>query len=104
MTDRPELAREEHDELLALVARARWQFATTYAKTAPHEYVVRAKHISPEDFASLAVAIRDHGYHAPWVAVRSRNVTKGLYLVIGPHRYWWMRTIINRAPLEDETP
>src|SRR4051794_37350767 len=89
-------------ELEAAVGRAQWIEAKTYRDKAPHEYVIRGKTITPDDFSVLASAIRDRGYKARWIAVAGKSKGKtftGRYLVIGSHRYWWMGSIINRAPL-----
>lgn len=101
MTTRP-----DGEQLEQIVARGTWTEAKTYRDKAPHEYVVRGKTISVDDFSALALAIKDHGYMARWEAVSGRSkgrIFKSRYLVIGQHRYWWMSSIINRAPLHAET-
>lgn len=90
-------------DLLPVVARCDWTTAKSYAKTAPHEYVVRGKTVAIEDFTALATAIKDRGYKARWQAVESKRWITGTYLRIDNYRYWWMGVIINRAPLLDET-
>ena len=49
------------DELQAFVESTPWVFAKTYAKTWPHEYIVRDR-VDKELFLELARHIREHGY------------------------------------------
>jgi len=48
-------------ELKAFVDETSWTFAKTYAKTWPHEYIVRDR-VDEELFLSLVRHIREHGY------------------------------------------
>ena len=48
-------------ELRAFVHETRWTFAKTYAKTWPHEYIVRDR-VDEGLFLSLVRHIREHGY------------------------------------------
>ena len=48
-------------DLKAFVDETSWTFAKTYAKTWPHEYIVRDR-VDEELFLSLVRHIREHGY------------------------------------------
>lgn len=86
----------------AFIAGNTWIFAKTYAKTAPHEYVVKTKLPSDEmrqEFEWMVVLIREHGYEAEfWGKVHT-------YLDIDGKKYWTMgepleeTIILNRANL-----
>jgi len=86
----------------AFIAGNAWIFAKTYAKTAPHEYVVKTKLPSDEmkqEFEWMVVLIREHGYEAEfWGKVHT-------YLDIDGKKYWTMgepleeTIILNRADL-----
>lgn len=73
-----------------------WTFAKTYAKTAPHEYVVKDKLANEElkrEFEWFAIFIHDHGYQEEfWGKVYT-------YLDIDDKKYWTEEEIINRADL-----
>jgi len=76
----------------AFVAANHWTYAVTYAKSAPHEYVVRDK-LSPalksdyDRFARLIVAVG----HIENFYRQARP-----YWVLDGWKYWWMENIINR--------
>ncbi|MCX5673843.1 MAG: helix-turn-helix transcriptional regulator [Planctomycetota bacterium] len=85
------------------IAACRWQFAETYAKTAPHEYTVRGWLPGPAgqaDFEAFVKAIRACGYDR---AFRGRTYRT---LDVDGQKYWTMgapvakTTVINRAPAE----
>ena len=48
------------NRLKALIDETEWTFAKTYAKTWPHEYIVRDR-VDEELFVSLVRHIREHG-------------------------------------------
>ena len=74
------------DEAKAFADNHKWKFATTYAKTAPHEYLVK-KWLPEEDrkqFERLVQAInRDYviGYFYGH---------ENKYLILGEYYYWYM--------------
>ena len=64
----------------------RWKFATTYAKTAPHEYLVK-KWLSAEDrlrFERLVQTIHEKSVVGYFYG------HKNDYLILGDHYYWHM--------------
>lgn len=80
-----------------------WIFAKTYAKTAPHEYVVKTKLPTEEmkkEFEWMVMLIRERGYEAEfWGKVHT-------YLDIDGKKYWTMgepveeTIILNRADIK----
>ena len=77
--------------LIAEITRVRWTWAKTYAKTAPHWYIVKHQH--PGLFYRLAAAINDNG-----VDREHRDTGRRLrYLVIGESQFWVIGVILNRA-------
>lgn len=95
----------------ALVARflqeVEWVFAKTYAKTWPHEYIVRDR-VDRELFLATVNHIRAHGYEGRFYRRRI------IYFRDGDLVYWTMvppggdpgwyppeeETIVNRCPVE----
>ena len=87
------------------IAERRWQFAETYAETAPHEYTVRDwEHgKAPQDrFDRFVHLIRQYGVTEKfWGKPHA-------YLYIGDWKYWTMgapvdeTTVINRADANEE--
>jgi hypothetical protein len=86
-----------------LASQLEWTFAKTYAKTAPHEYVVlgRTEGITREDFIRAAHAI--HTFGQPGKFYKSTNI----YLTVDGWKYWTMdwnldeTDLINRVtPIE----
>lgn len=67
-------------------------FAKTYAKTAPHEYIVKGQ--NPELFDDVKAAIKEHGYNAKFGKWTYR------YLNIGEYKYWAFQTVLNREPIK----
>ncbi len=45
----------------------KWTFAKTYAKTAPHEYIVREQY--PDHFQRMAKEIKEHGIDEPFAYI-----------------------------------
>lgn len=63
-----------------------WKFATTYAKTAPHEYLVK-KWLSEEDrllFERLVQTINKDSVVGYFYGHKNN------YLILGDHYYWYM--------------
>lgn len=74
------------DGAKAFVESHKWKFATTYAKTAPHEYLVK-KLLSEEDrllFERLVQTINKES------VVGFFYGHKNNYLILGDHYYWYM--------------
>lgn len=86
-------------ELKAFVDDTSWTFAKTYAKTWPHEYIVRTR-VDEGLFLSLVRHIREHGYEGRFY---HRPIT---YLDADGLVYWTMgapieeTTIVNRCTKE----
>lgn len=76
-------------EIKKEIAEQEWIFAKTYAKTAPHEYIVRKS--NPKFFDKMKKLINKEGYGAPW-----RDGTIYKYLKIGKYKYWCIEDILNR--------
>ncbi|NLH77855.1 MAG: hypothetical protein GX465_12535 [Acidobacteria bacterium] len=90
-------------ELREFVSEFKWTFAKTYAKTAPHEYIVLDK-VGIEhkaEFAAVARFIREAGFEAYYYR------RKGYYFILDDNYYWTMdekiedTDLINRARLSD---
>jgi hypothetical protein len=97
-----EFARPPEGEFEALQALANslvWQPCTPkYAgEVGPHEYVVRNRTISNDDYVKFMQAVKAYG------KVQTYTVTgnKARYLDLGPHRYWHYAIVLNRARHED---
>lgn len=81
-----------------------WIFAKTYAKKAPHEYIVKTKISDPDlrkKFDEVVIYIREAGFDAYYFKRR------GKYYVLDDYYYWTMGApvnetiILNRAKLSD---
>lgn len=87
-------------ELRDFVGREKWTFAKTYAKTWPHEYVVRDR-VDEALFVRLVEHIRAHGYLGRFYRM------KITYFDEDGLTYWTMgapvdeETVINRCPKEN---
>ena len=82
-------------EIEKFIQHQKWIFAKTYAKTAPHEYIVR-DHLNKKNqqlFDSFAEFIGNNGYRKKYY---SKYFT---YLNIDDKKYWVMENIINRDNL-----
>lgn len=74
------------DEAKKFANSHRWKFATTYAKTAPHEYLVK-KWLPEEerlDFERLVQTINKNAVVGYFYG------HKNDYLILGDHYYWYM--------------
>ncbi len=84
---------------MGFVDNSDWIFAKTYAKTWPHEYIVRDQ-VDDDSFVELVRHIRDHGYLGKFYA---NDIT---YLDCSNLVYWTMgepieeTTVINRCRKE----
>jgi hypothetical protein len=71
-----------------------WTFAKTYAKTAPHEYILEENY--PEYFAEMKKLVEEEGkeenftIHGKTYSVR--------YYKDDTHRYWVIENVLNRCP------
>ena len=98
------ITRADLDWWFEFAARLEWTFAKTYAKTAPHHYVVegRTPGVTHEDMVRAARVIHTFGTPGKYYAL-----TK-IYLVSPDGRYrWWTEdsdlagtTLVNRATTE----
>lgn len=90
-------------EFKEFVNKFEWIFANTYAKTAPHEYIVLKKvGIEHKDeFIKIANFIREKGFEAFYYS------KVGFYYIIDENYYWTMddnaddTDLINRALREN---
>jgi hypothetical protein len=82
-------------DLQTFIAETVWTFAKTYAKTWPHEYIVRDR-VDPKLFEQLARYIDAHGYEDYFYQNRQT------YFDFDGRTYWHMDDVINRCP-ESET-
>lgn len=74
------------EEAKAFAESHKWKFATTYAKTAPHEYLVK-KWLSEEDrllFERLVQTINKDSVVGYFYGHKNN------YLILGEHYYWYM--------------
>ena len=74
------------DEAKAFVEGHKWKFATTYAKTAPHEYLVK-RWLSEEDkkqFERLVQSINNNYVIGYFYGHENK------YLILGEYYYWYM--------------
>jgi hypothetical protein len=71
-----------------------WTFAKTYAKTWPHEYIVRER-VDQRLFDELAEHIDKNGYESHFYQ------TKQIYFDFDGRTYWHMGNIVNRCPEAD---
>ncbi len=78
--------------LRRFISTRHWQFAKTYAKTAPHEYTIRKwKPDDQADFKAFSQAITRYGKDEKW---RDR---KWCYLIVDGYKYWAIGEVINRV-------
>ena len=73
-------------EAKAFAESHQWKFATTYAKTAPHEYLVK-KWLSEKDrhlFERLVQTINTESVVGYFYGHKNN------YLILGDHYYWYM--------------
>jgi hypothetical protein len=89
------------------IAGRRWQEASTYRATAPHEYTIRtwmAGDNASRDFDGFVIFIRRFGYADFYYRIRH------IYWALDEFKYWTMgwpvgeTVVINRAPLGAPEP
>lgn len=91
------------DDIRAFIKKELWIFAMTYAKKAPHEYVVRGKiEGTDEEFMSVVNYIQKEG-----VTMYFWN-HPNKYIFVDGYQYWVMRdseddptTILNRCKVDE---
>ena len=74
------------EEAKAFAENHKWKFATTYAKTAPHEYLVK-RWLSEKDrllFERLVQTINEHAVVGCFYDHSNK------YLILGDKYYWYM--------------
>jgi len=82
---------KEFQELLESLP---WKWSKTYARFAPHWYVLEEDY--PDVMARLRPLIAEQGKQQ-----RFRQTTKVFtYLIIGAFKYWTMGNVLNRAAKE----
>lgn len=81
------------EEAKAFAGRFKWKYATTYAKTAPHEYLVKSW-LSEDDkllYERFVKTIKEKA------VVGFFYEHKNNYLILGDYYYWFMYTPDNMA-------
>ena len=78
----------DFERVSALLAAQTWTFAKTMPRN-PHEYSVRKRWASDDDFVFVVQYIRDNGYAGDF---EGRTYT---YLDVDGHFYWTMGAPIN---------
>lgn len=84
------LNKERKMNIEDIIAGEEWTFAKTYAKTNPHEYIVRGRCSSEERFDELCEYIRKNSHYEYFFKKRWP------YCTIGSFTYWVMGDVINR--------
>jgi hypothetical protein len=73
-----------------------WTFAKTYAKFAPHEYIVQEE--QPDAFKWYSDLVAREGVQEPFTL---RGYTREYrYYYEGNYKYWIMGNICNRAKIQ----
>ena len=91
------------EEVKTFFDKQTWTFAKTYAQKAPHEYIVRSKHVgTDEEFMSVVDYILTNG-----ITMYFWN-RPNKYIFVDGRQYWVMRDseddptlIINRCNLDE---
>ncbi len=74
------------------IEKQKWTSAKTYAKTAPHEYIVRDKIVgNDEEFVNAVMTIREKGFRAKFWS------KEYIYLHYNGFFYWTMGEPIERT-------
>ncbi|MEX2430291.1 MAG: hypothetical protein WD645_00045 [Dehalococcoidia bacterium] len=79
-------------ELRRALEAAPWRWAKSYAKTAPHWYIVR--HQVPDLFNAMVDLVRAEGVSRRWKDGRTYR-----YLDLDGWKYWHVTGVLNREPL-----
>ena len=82
----------DSERLLDLQASLSWRFAKTYARSAPHEYIVRGKSCTPDVFDELAALIDRNAVPEKYYG----HTVHYWYPKNSGDKYWHMDIIINR--------
>lgn len=72
--------------------KIKWIFAKTYAKIAPHEYILQKDY--PEFFQIMKAKIEEHGEDEPFTLFGHTKVYR--YIYTQSHRYWIDEDVLNR--------
>ena len=76
--------------VIEAIENEKWHFAWTYKNTHPHEYIVREKCSSVNNFDVICEYLQKNGHYEYFFNKR------GAYCSIGKYTYWVMGNIINR--------
>ena len=96
------------EDLEQFIHAADWTYAKTYAKTWPHEYLVKER-VDERMFLAMVRHIREHGYKAAFYRQEYTYFQKDglVYWTMVPEEgdpKWYpveKETIINRCPVEN---
>jgi len=75
----------------------KWTFAKTYAKTAPHEWILQEKEL--ELFRYIKKMIHGHGVWEDF-AMPGKKPYRVKYWYRGRYKYWIIMNILNRAKIK----
>ena len=81
------------EQLSENIEKQYWKCAKTYAKTAPHEYIL--KEWNPELFQVICNLIDSDGYEEKFYSETFK------YYNIGKLKYWCCGNVLNRCPIEN---
>ena len=81
------------DKIKKGIKDAKWIFAKTYAKTAPHEYIIKNQNL--ELFNAIANLIDTKGYTKDFTLSGHTETNK--YFDIDGYRYWHYDVVLNRT-------
>lgn len=79
------------ESLIREIERASWTWAKTYAKTAPHWYILKQQY--PGLFYRLSQVIKLYGTDREYRDTGQIH----RYLVIGESQFWHIGVVLNRA-------
>ena len=81
------------EKFVEMINNNKWIFAKTYAKTAPHEYIVKYGNDYGHLFAEFAQYIVKHGYK------KFFGETEYYYLDYNGYKYWTMDIDLDKTDL-----
>ena len=87
-------SKQPKENLIQFIKNSDWVFASTYAKTWPHEYIVEGN-VDGDLFLVLSQYIDSYGCEGNFYE------TKQMYFEYGKYTYWHMENIINRCLKKD---
>lgn len=71
------------EEIQSFIEKQTWTFAKTYAKKAPHEYIVRHKHVGDdEEFMAMVDYILNNGNEENYLKRIARTLFNGNLLIV----------------------